>query len=222
MKKDTDKTYLEIWNSASRYTSKWSQYPEIYEFWFSKFRNESPLVVEVGVDNGGSIETWKKYFGEGSHIVGIDKRMKISHIEGCELVLGDQGDSNFWESFVNQYPNINVFIDDGSHFPEHQSLTFYKVFPHMADGGIYLCEDTHSNYMDLFGGRYGRDDFIGSMKDCIDILHTDHRTDPYAPKYSEWTRHIKSLHFYDSVVVIEKGYRSKEFVTFVRKEEEIR
>lgn len=216
------KSYQEIWEGASRYTSKWSHYAEIYDFWLSKFREKSPLVVEVGVDNGGSIETWKKYFGETSTVVGIDNRFKVSGIEGCQLALGDQGNPGFWDSFLVSYPNIDVFVDDGSHFPEHQILTFTKVFPYMNEGGVFICEDTHSNYMDIFGGGRGHGDFVGFMKDCVDVLHADHRTEPYAPTYGEWTRHIKSLHFYDSVVVVEKGHRPKYHVNFVRRDEYIR
>ena len=59
----------------SRKTSdihKWSNYFDIYERYFSKFRGQPICFLEIGVDRGGSLEMWKDYFGEGATIVGVD------------------------------------------------------------------------------------------------------------------------------------------------------
>ena len=46
---------------------KWDSYFEVYEEYLSKFVNKSPVVVEIGVAGGGSLEMWKKYFGNWTH-----------------------------------------------------------------------------------------------------------------------------------------------------------
>ena len=58
------KSAAEIWNTElTRYTSKWSNYFDVYDRHLTKFRENAPVVVEIGVDCGGSLEGWKKFFG---------------------------------------------------------------------------------------------------------------------------------------------------------------
>ena len=220
------------YNKTTKYTSKWSNYFDIYDTWFSKFVDKNPFVLEIGVDNGGSLQMWNEYFGKDCYLYGIDNRPKFDYNNTEEylgfyakLFVGDQGDQDFL-NLVNDYVGGNhkgnientfdIVIDDGSHWMWHQILTFETLFPKMREGGIYLVEDTHSSYMNIFGGKYKQPHtFIEYCKNIIDVLHMDHfesTTD------FPWTRHIKSIHFYDSVVVIEKGLRPKNSVTFANRE----
>ncbi len=214
---------LDIYNDptkVTKYTSKWEQYFDIYDIWFHKFVGESPIVLEIGVDNGGSLQMWNHYFGEGCFLYGLDIRPKVTAqelgLDNATILQGDQGNPDTW--FKNG--PIDVVIDDGSHFSNHQIMTFEKIFPEMSNGGIYLVEDTHSSYMDTFnGGLKQSHTFIEYCKELIDILHADHYKHNALP---EWIRYIKSIHFYDSVVVIEKGLRPKYQVTFTHREDYIR
>lgn len=217
------------YNQTTKYTSKWSNYFDIYEQWFQKFVNQHPTVLEIGVDNGGSLQMWNQYFGYGCQIVGIDNRPKFDFLGPDEhlgffadLVIGDQGSSEFWDKFVKETTKLDIVIDDGSHFQEHQILTFVKLWPIMNEGGIYMVEDTHASYMSIFNGELGGPKtFISAMKECIDGLHVDH----FDSKEQRWIdefnkepfRSIKSIHFYDSVVVIEKGLRPKNNVTYANR-----
>jgi hypothetical protein len=43
---------------------KWEHYLDAYHRHFDRFRaQERVVVVEVGVQSGGSIEMWRRYFG---------------------------------------------------------------------------------------------------------------------------------------------------------------
>jgi len=210
------------YNKTTRYTSKWSNYFEIYDRYFSKFVGKKPVVLEIGVDNGGSMEMWHHYFGENSQIIGVDNRPKITFLDlpNTHIIYGNQGDSHFWDNFVSSSVNLDVVIDDGSHYSNHQILTFEKLFPCMNEGGVYLVEDTHASYMDTFyGGLRERHTFIEYCKNLIDVLHEDHYTCDQISK--EWMRNIHSIHFYDSVVVIEKKLREKNHVTYVHRDKAI-
>lgn len=229
------KTSREIWETEiTRYTSKWDHYFELYDQWLGKFRDQSPVVVEIGVDCGGSLEGWKKYFGPTSTIIGIDHRPKVTEIEGCNIVFGDQGNEIFWDNFVGACPHIDVVIDDGSHYMHHQILTFEKLLPHMKEGGVYFCEDTHSSYWNdrlankpenrsSWGGGYKEPHtFIEYMKTMVDVVHDDHisRESPdfaYLRPFLNNYRHVKGVHFYDSVVIVEKQFREKAFVTYTNR-----
>ena len=48
--------------------------------------------------------------------------------------------------------SIDVIIDDGSHAPQHQLVSFVQLFPTLADGGLYMIEDVETSYWDRKGG----------------------------------------------------------------------
>ena len=58
--------------SSKNYSSKYKKYFTIYEDLFNKFKGKDITFVEIGIQNGGSLEIWKKYFGKNSKIIGID------------------------------------------------------------------------------------------------------------------------------------------------------
>lgn len=49
---------------------KWSAYFDAFETFFSKYRDQKPVIVEVGVQGGGSMQMWKAYFGVGRENLG--------------------------------------------------------------------------------------------------------------------------------------------------------
>jgi hypothetical protein len=55
-------------------------------------------------------------------------------------------------------------------------VTFEEMFLHVADGGVYIIEDTHTSYWGAFGGgpEAGRGTAIGAVKSLIDDLHAWH------------------------------------------------
>src|SRR5262252_3157289 len=61
-----------FFNNPGRMIHKWHHYFEIYHRHFEKFRGQSPVVVEIGVFHGESLQMWREYFGPGTRVVGID------------------------------------------------------------------------------------------------------------------------------------------------------
>jgi len=124
---------------------KWEHYFEVYQRHFSKFVNKPVDVTEIGIYSGGSLNMWKWYFGERSHIRGIDiePACKTYERDGISIMIGDQEDRNFWKRFKDTVPGIDVLIDDGGHTFEQQIVTLEETLPHIRPGGVYLCEDMH-------------------------------------------------------------------------------
>jgi len=51
--------------------------------------------------------------------------------------------------------NILEFgVNHGGQMMNHQINTFNVFFEKVKDGGVYLCEDTHTSYWKRFGGGY--------------------------------------------------------------------
>jgi len=150
---------------------------------------------------------WRSYFGDGSRIIGVDIDQRCLELvkEGFEIVIGDQGEYSFWEQFKRDIPAFDIIIDDGGHHVKQQRVTFECMFSRVADGGVYLCEDTHANYWATHGGGYRKEGtFIEASKGLVDQLNAWHSKDPesFVPDY--YTENITSIHFYDSVIVFEK------------------
>ena len=78
-------------------SDKWEPYFDVYETYISKFRNNNPTFIEVGVQGGGCMELWREYFGPGARIFGIDINPEVREVSGTEIILGDQSIREFWE-----------------------------------------------------------------------------------------------------------------------------
>jgi len=194
-------------NNTGRVIHKWMHYFEIYDRHFSRFRGTAVNVVEVGVQRGGSLQMWKHYFGSKASIYGVDIDPSCKRLEEpqIEIMIGDQADRNFLRSVAQAVPRIDILIDDGGHAMTQQIATFDKLFPHIDQQGVYLCEDLHTSYWEVFGGGYKRDGtFIEYSKNFIDYIHAWHSHVPDQLPVSEFTQSTHSLHYYDSVLVIEK------------------
>jgi hypothetical protein len=185
---------------------KLRNYFEVYERHFGRYRGTDVHVVEIGVAHGGSLHMWKDYFGPESHIYGVDiqEAARSLAFEGAEIIVGDQGDPEFLETLARQVPRIDILIDDGGHSMWQQENTFRIMFPHVASDGVYLCEDLHTSYWVDFGGGYRRPGtFIELTKTLIDELNAWHSHSPDLT-VSHFSRSAHSLHFYESMIVIEK------------------
>src|SRR5689334_4217286 len=112
---------------------KWTHYFEIYHRHFAPYRGRSPVVVEIGVFHGGSLQMWREYFGPGARIVGvdIDPRCREFEEDGVSVLIGDQNDRGFLASLRERLPRIDILIDDGGHRMEQQIATFEELYPHI-------------------------------------------------------------------------------------------
>lgn len=185
---------------------KWLHYLEIYDRHFSKYRNKDIIIVEIGVFGGGSLQMWKNYFGDKCKIIGIDidPRCKEFEEEQIEILIGSQEDPIFLEELKTKVPKIDILIDDGGHTMTQQIMTFESLFSHISYDGVYLCEDLHTSYWENYGGGYKKEDsYIEYSKNFIDYINAWHSKD-YNLKVNDFTKSAYSLHYYDSVLVIEK------------------
>jgi hypothetical protein len=190
-----------------RLLHKWHHYFEIYERHFARFRGKPVNLVEFGVSQGGSLQMWRHYFGPQAQLVGVDINPNCRQFEepGVRIFIGDQQDRRFLRELARTLPPIDILIDDGGHTMEQQIRTFEELFPCVSANGVYLIEDLHTSYWKRWGGAYrGRRTFIEYSKNFIDMINAWHSKEPRRLSPSEFTRSVHSLHYYDSVLVIEK------------------
>ena len=59
-------------------SDKWQSYLEVYDTLFYPLKNMPLSLVEIGVQNGGSLEIWAEYFSNALNIIGVDTDPRFS------------------------------------------------------------------------------------------------------------------------------------------------
>lgn len=205
-----------FWNKEKRFpVYKWHHYFEIYDRHFSKYKDTHPIIIEIGVWQGGSLEMWNDYFKGQCTIYGIDinpdcKRFE-SEFPNVKIFIGDQSNVDFLNKIKAEVPNIDILIDDGSHINSHVITTFEALYSNIVPGGTYLIEDLHTSYWEEYGGgllRQGTS--IEYLKSLIDKVNAKHLRE--LEEHSANVKQIdtdfscttQAIHFYDSITVLEK------------------
>lgn len=193
-------------NNKGGVVHKWHHYLPIYDRYFSKFRNTPVRFLEIGVSKGGSIQMWRKYFGEKAIIYGIDinPECEIYNGQAGQIRIGSQVDSDFLRDVVSEMGGIDVVLDDGSHLMTHIRTTLIELFPHLENNGIYMIEDLHCAYWRNFEGGFGmKKNFFRFLDQIINDMH--HWYHASGQKFPEISNKCTAIHIHDSITVLEKG-----------------
>lgn len=220
------KSYREIFEAPKRFTSdKWDHYLDVYDRHFARFRSGRPLTyLEIGVQAGGSLCVAREYFGPSTRIYGIDIDPKSKAAEEAGIAdrvfIGSQSDSSFLDSVLAETGTPDIVVDDGSHTQADMVGTFLALFPRMAADGCFIVEDTHTIH---FPSHQRSDtglnvyDYFRALADkmTLDFMVPDARRDRFRTPPENRTGDIRtrnamahsigSLHFYNSMIVIEKA-----------------
>jgi cephalosporin hydroxylase len=207
MENSIQDTLLEYFErSDHRLIHKWMHYFDIYERHLHAYRGKPVSLLEFGVYHGGSLQMWKHYLGPEAEIYGVDIDPRCANLgeDQITILMGDQSNREFLRSIKKALPKFDIVIDDGGHTMTQQIVTFEEIFAHLNDGGVYLAEDLHTSYIPAYGGGL-RDpgSFIEYSKRLIDQLNAWHSTQP-GFGIDGFTNSAFAMHYYDSVLVIEK------------------
>lgn len=194
--------------NQGRLIHKWIHYFDIYDRHLSPYRGRKVNIVEFGVAHGGSLQMWRDYFGRRARITGVDLNPRCAELtgKGINVVIGDQENREFLNDLADQVGEIDIVIEDGGHTMGQQIATFEELWPRIRDGGIFLIEDLHTSYWPKYGGGYKRSEtFIEYAKDLIDQQNAWHSREVEKFQVDDYTRSIRGMHVYDSVIVFDKG-----------------
>jgi hypothetical protein len=197
--------------NKERVMQKWNHYFDIYDRHFSKYRGKEIVILEIGTYSGGSLQMWKSYFGNKAKIYSIDINPECKQVEeeNVKVFIGSQSDREFLNKVIKEIGPVDILIDDGGHTMLQQIVSSEELFHHVKPDGVYLCEDLHTSYWKEYGGGYKRKGtFIEYSKNFIDELNAYHSVEKEL-QVSDFTTSVNSIHYYDSVIVIEKKDRPK-------------
>jgi SAM-dependent methyltransferase len=158
---------------------KWEHYLPIYDAALARFakRGKPVRMLEIGVQNGGSLQIWSKYLPRNSTIVGIDidpACAQLSLAPNVTVLIGDASDPATLDRILTN-AHFDIIIDDGSHRSKDVIATFEGCFGRLDPGGIYIIEDMHASYFASHGGGFR---IAGTsmewVKGLLDALNADH------------------------------------------------
>ena len=198
--------WSEFLTNQQRTIHKWTHYFPAYEAHFARYINRPLFFLEIGCGRGGSAQMWKRYFGPYAQIVGLDINPECKSFEEdqIQIRIGSQSDTGFLQSVLDEFGTPQIVLDDGSHQMAHVVETFRYLYQRTAPDGVYMVEDLHTAYWDEYGGGLRREGtFIELCKTLIDELNADWSRDKLPP--TDFTRSTLSMHFYDSIVALERG-----------------
>jgi 23S rRNA U2552 (ribose-2'-O)-methylase RlmE/FtsJ len=139
-------------------------YTDIYQAYLDGLRDRPITLVEIGLgvdgpnwraymaqgrnaQGGASMRMWYRYFTR-ARILGIDVN-PASFLDNDRVTtcVADQGDPEQLQDLLASrgIDRVDVIIDDGSHRPDHQQISFSTLFPCLVPGGLYFIEDLSEN-----------------------------------------------------------------------------
>ena len=190
-----------------------SGFIELYQKYFSGYKDDKINLLEIGVDNGDSLRIWREYF-INANICGIDIDKKNFTINDTEILIGDQSDYKFLQLLIDKYKNFDIIIDDGSHKSKHIIASFKFLFPYLNNNGMYVIEDLQTSYIPRFGGsrinlnkKTSSMNFVKSLSDSINYEKNDK---PFFKK-NKFDGKIKSIYFHQNISFICKGESNNYF-----------
>ncbi len=146
-------------------SKRWNahNYSDIYEAYLNEFRYNELNFLEIGLgvvgdkwrsdivhgknSGGASIRMWYEYF-KNSNIFGIDIN-ECSYLDNDRIktFVADQGNVDELDLFFKNsgVEEFDFIIDDGSHKPDHQQISFNYFFKKLKMGGLYFIEDLLAN-----------------------------------------------------------------------------
>lgn len=180
----------------------WHTYTDFYHELFSPIRHKPVSVLEIGTLSGQSLRMWDAFFDHpDTKITGVDiHEWWVPDPDGrIKMHIGSGTSHEFMKGVVDAAGPFDIVIDDAGHFCGDQKQTLSIMWPNVKIGGVFICEDLHSNYSSTFITP-GDTTFVEHMLGWIHDLNESGKDMRGKPSVSS----IESILFRKSLVVLRK------------------
>lgn len=200
---------------------KWESYLSIYNDLFAEYREKCARFLEIGINAGGSLEVYAKYFHSAQVIAGIDINQSCAQIKFNDsriaLFIGDATQENARIALKESVQLFDIILDDGSHQSHDIVRAFINLVGLVAPGGMYIAEDLCCSYWKEYnGGVKSQASSIAFFKRLVDVVNYEHWNSGYTiseylrdfgicnvpPDSLERIATIRSIEFVNSICII--------------------
>lgn len=213
-------------SQKGRTSDKWDSYLTVYDGAFAPYRTQRISLLEIGIQNGGSLEVHARYFANHQLIVGCDIHPRCASLvypdhDKIRVVVGDANALETRTKIASLSADFDIIIDDGSHKSNDIILSFLNYFPRLKPGGLFVVEDLHASYWQGYdGGVFHPQSSLAFLKNLTDLVNLEHWGVPLTPQQYLAARHpqyassinacdfsgIGSVHFFNSICLITKHH----------------
>lgn len=177
-------------------------YISVYYTLFNHMRNNPITLLEIGIGTmipgvsssmqgyalegykpGGSLRAWRDFF-PNARIIGVDVQPDTQFTDEprietylCSSIEKDKVDA-LMETLDK--PQLDIIIDDGSHYHDHQLQTLKNFYPYLKPGGLYIIEDINESckinkYPSFVGCMCNNDPyFFVGIKNNVCVIYKSH------------------------------------------------
>lgn len=136
--------------NRGRISDKWRGNLKTYDRLLSGEREKAVRLLEIGVQNGGSLELWARYFRNGRVFLGCDIDPKCGKLTfddpRIDVIVCDATSPALLTEIAARSAMLDLIIDDGSHRSGDVIQSFTLLFPFLSQDGLYIVEDQHCSY----------------------------------------------------------------------------
>jgi cephalosporin hydroxylase len=163
--------------------AKEHSYDLFYNSQFEKYKNNAGIILEIGVQYGGSSLLWNEYLPKFKivmtdilnqvHPIIWDKMNKNRY----EYINMDSFKTESINTLKVKYPEgFDIIIEDGPHTLESQIFTIKEYPKLLKDGGILVIEDIQKfEYCEIILNEINKEDF--KSVEIIDLRKNKNRYD---------------------------------------------
>lgn len=160
-------------------SDRWASYLSAYDRLLAPFQDQPLNLLEIGIQNGGSLEIWAQYFAQAQTLVGCDINPDCARLQyddpRIHVVVANANTDAAEQAILAHARDYDVIIDDGSHTSADIILAFVRYFQYLKPGGVFVAEDLHCSYWQTFeGGLYYPYTSIAFFKRLADVINHEH------------------------------------------------
>jgi hypothetical protein len=221
----SNKTLVRLYaEHAGKVSDKWSTYFHEYDRILGAYRTKRVRLLEIGVQNGGSLEIWSKYFPHAQKLVGCDINPDCARLRfedpRIAVVVGNAHSDSTQAEILRCAPAFDVIMDDGSHCSSDVVKSFARYFPIWLTTVSSLRRTCTCSYWEDFeGGLFDPFSSITFFKRLADVISHEHwgiakyRVDILSGLFTKYgfeidedtLQHVHSVEFLNSMCVIRKA-----------------
>ena len=208
--KKMEQTFFELGKKFGTDKIDHHRYDRFYPTFLEKFRNDEIKIFEIGCGkDASSFWMWHEYFPKGK-IYCMDISEEIISDRG-EVFKGDQSREEDLNKAYDKIGKCQIIIDDGSHVPRHQILTFETLFKEMLDeGGVYIIEDIECSYWNpekyIYGYQVGGQSIVDYFSSVSHKVNSE-----FSGQKNPWG--ISTITFAHNCIIITKKTSEEEDLT---------
>jgi len=215
-------------------------YHRYYETQLAPYREIDGLrILEIGADSGVSLGAWLKYFTKPAAVQGVAYGVDATAAKAtaCKLMPDqceklaiyslDQSDKAALADMSAKNPEgWDIIIDDASHYPPHQIISFQNLWPKLRPGGLYVVEDIETSYVDhgtVYGyplqggiGRAPPTNAVEQFKRLADVVSRKHFNQPQFTVFGGVDKDVADVDFADGLIFMHKKPADPEWDKYPR------